>query len=226
MADETKTKEGDKGATPPPADPPEPVKGKDGEADAREHIKKLNDEAKQHRLRADKAEQELQKERDESKAFRLKLGEAVGLKPEKADEVPDAVKAAKDEADAKLSRVLLRSAFTAEVARDAHDVDDAFSIAAPLLKDIKVDLATETVDREAVKSKVAELRKSKPFLFGQPTKEVPKPVPPPPDKGGTPAPGSSNHYAHWRQLKTAGNNKEAQEYFAKHEKEITRGIPG
>lgn len=232
MPDEKqKDDQGKNGATPGDSTQDKPATGGSGDPknDSPEELKKQLEESKAHIAKLNKENEQRRKSETELKAKldaqTKTLKDALGVKE---GEQPDTKLAdAKAQADAKAARILLKSAFVAQVAKDAHDPEAAFAVIAPKLKDVKVDLETETVDGDTLKSIVDDARKKHSFLFVKPGEGAgsgPTKSNPSPDKGGTPAPGADTHAKHYLQLKAAGNHTEAREYYAKHMKEIDRHI--
>lgn len=180
------------------------------------HISKLNEESKKHRLEAKTAKEGL----DKATLRESELKKALGLG--EADPVDEKLAQLKKAADEKNSRVLLKAAVMADVGKDAHDPDAVWQLMQSDLKDVKVDLDTETVDKDSLKSKIADFRKSKAFLFnagtggaGSQQRQMP---------GGGGAPGGSNAYATWQQMLQSGDHKGAGAYYQKNRAEIIKGL--
>jgi hypothetical protein len=203
---ESETDEGKK------PDPAEALKA----AEAR--IKALNKESEKHRTRANELDQTLST-----------LKKAMGL--EKQDDPNAAVTAAKAAGEEKQKRILLRSAFTALVAKEAHDADDAFAVANAIkaldLSKVDVDLDAESVDVDTLKAKVGELKKLKPFLFtsasgsGSEDKRTAKPAA---DGSGRSSTGGT-HFQTWKQLIDQGRKQEAQKFYSENRANIMTQMP-
>ncbi len=183
--------------------------------DLKKHVAALNREAEKHRKKAKDFEEKLNK-----------LGEVFGF-GEKKDAAVDAVTATKKAAEEKHARILLKSAFVAEVAKEAHSADAAFAVAAGLLKSVSVDIENESVDADALKGAVAELKKQSPFLFQSPAQagagssKVAAPL----DGNGRPVATNGNPYLTWRGLKDANRSQEAAEFYRKNFEAIRNAMP-
>ena len=175
---------------------------------------------------AEKLKEENIKRRQENKALKEKLErqeKALAILQGKDKPDLDPLEQAKAIADAKLRNAILKGEL-AVVARDAHDPSDLMQLGAKLLKDVEVDVDSESVDRDQLEAAVAKLRKQKPFLFktavvDTDTNSEKKKGQPLPKDGGQPVNGK-NHVAQWKQLKDQGRNAEAQEYYKKNRAEI------
>lgn len=174
----------------------------------------------------EKLKEENVKRRQENKALKEKLErqeKALAILQGKDKPDLDPLEAAKSAADAKLRNAILKGEL-AVVARDAHDPSDLMQLGSKLLKDVEVDVDTESVDRDQLEAAVAKLRKQKPFLFktsvvDPDTNSEKKKGAPLPKDGGQPT-GGKNFLAQWKQLKEQGRTAEAQEYYKKNRAEI------
>ena len=192
----------------PPADPPKPPTPPEDESAKR--IKELNEESKKHRLRAKELEEENSRYK---KAFEIING--------KGNEQPDPVKLEKENADKRIRDAYLKAAFVGVAAKDMHDADFAFDAIKKELGDVEVDLDSGMVNKEALNTKVAELKKSKPFLFieatfGETPTARPAVATQPAPKGrpdGNGIPNNGNPYQVWQELKKSGRTAEAQSYW-------------
>jgi TPR repeat protein len=173
--------------------PPEPKNNETAEtveslkaqlAQKEEHITKLNDESKKHRLSAKEKSDLLEKATTREAALKKALG--LG----EADPVEEKLVEVKKQADDKNKRVLLKAAVMAAVGKDAHDPEAVWQLAQPKLKEVSVDLDTETVDSKALSSVLDAFKKEKTFLFAQPAQGGGAGAPPMP--GGNGVPGSVN----------------------------------
>jgi hypothetical protein len=205
------------GGTPATGTPATPAAGATPDA-AAEQLKRVNAEAKQHRLDAKDAKAKLAAKEAELERYKAVV---KTLDPNHKDgATPDPAAAQAAAQQTKMRDVLLRAEFVAEATK-AGVVDPVFTFNAVRgqLKDVTVDLDAETVDTEALQEKLAGLKTTKPFLFTPKVAPVttPKPgekviTPPPPDGNGAPAAG--NHYATWRNLLATGRKAEANAYYA------------
>lgn len=190
--------------------------------------KKMNKEAEKNRLENKALAEQLS-------GMKTGIAKALGLGNDQAaaDQVANGAKTAAD----RQKNLLLRAAF-AEVAGPAGalNVSDAFALAKPYLRDVKVDVDEENVDPDGLAEAVAELKKSKPYLFrgesggaegggdeGQGGSEKP-PKKKMPDGGGKPKAGGSA-YDEWNTLVKSGNKDRANEYYAKNVKDIRASWP-
>jgi hypothetical protein len=155
--------------------------------------KRLNEENKKHRLRAKQLE-------EENTSIKSALAKALGV------ETDESAKAAQDAAaaqEAKDKRLFLRGEFLAMAAKEgAHDAADLWRLADSELRDIAVDLKNETIDRDALKAKVGELKKSRSWAFAQPAQgKGNAAAAPPADGNGRPTNAeNANPYKRWREL--------------------------
>ena len=217
MADETKNpkdgempNDGDKNKQVPPQDDknkPEVVSKEEFEK-TKAALAKANREAEKHRL--------------ELKETREKLGKLFG--GEDKDLTPEQAQARIKEAEAKNARILLKSAFISRVAKDAVDPDAAFEIASKKLGGVKVDLANESVDGDALDAAVAEFRESHSYFFAA-TKGNNGSPPNKPAPDGNGQPNTKNPYGEWQALLKTNRGKEAQEFFAKNKTAIYANWP-
>lgn len=183
---------------------------------SKEREKKSRDESIKRR-------QDLKKTKAEND--RLQKGLAI-IQGKKEGDI-DPVEKAQTESKAKVSRAILRSEI-ANHAKDAHDPKMLLQVAPDVFADIDVDVDTETVDEDALKTAIDALRTAKPFLFqtkGEGDddgkgkgKNIVK-MPP-----GGPAANGKNAFATWKQLQSQGRSNEAAAYYIKHHKQIKEVI--
>lgn len=190
--------------TPPPQDK------KDEGAEKR--IKELNEENKKQRLKTKELEEKVERF---DKAIKMLTG---------TDETPDPVKIEKQKADGRVRRAYLKAAVVGAAATEMHDAGFAFDAMEREFANVTVDLETGSVDDEAVRTKLAELKGSKPFLFRGTSAPGQPPPKSPPDGGGQPAGGDP--YKTWLQLKgTPGREAEAQKFYNDNRANIFARMP-
>lgn len=171
-------------------------------------LKKVNESDKKRRLKNKELELEL-------------------AKHQKLSDQEQAVQKAQKEANAKNARILLKGEL-ASVAKDVHDPAALFRAFGDRFSDIDVDLENETVDRDALKEKLEDIRKEAPYFFKSDktepldddegdgkTKVIIKKNP---DKGRQG--GGGSEYKEWMKLKESGAKKEAQAFYAKNRDKI------
>lgn len=129
----------------------------------------------------------------------------------------DPAELAKKATESKFRRLALKAAFVDLSAKEMHDASFAFSAVERELADVKVDLESGDVDKEAITAKLTEMRTSRPFLFvAKGTQQGTQPPPPKgnPDGGGQPKGGSPRDK--WNELKADPvRQNEAAEFWAK-----------
>lgn len=190
-------------STPPPADL---TKLAEELKTAQERIAELNKENQKHRL-----------SRKEVEDLAARQKKALELLTGKSDETPDPAELQKKATDEKVRRAYLKAAFVAEAAKNMHDADFAFDAMSRELSDVQVNLDTGEVDKTAIRTKLEDVKKARPFLFvsnNSSGNNTPRPPPGNPDGNGQPAGG--NPYQQWLTMKAdplrAG---EAQEFYSK-----------
>lgn len=213
MPEEVKPNPVANGATPDvtQSGPAKSAEGAKPDADeSKTHIHRLNEEAKQHRLRADAFEKELSGIKSAFKA-------ALGISDEA---IPEKVKEIGAQKDAKLRGILLRSEITAAAAK-AGAVDPADVYRLCDFADVEVDVEKETVNSAAIEAKLAALKGAKSYLFRPGESPAPTPTP-------TPAParpslsGNGSAYHQWQAYRKADGpgSRRAARFFAENEKDI------
>lgn len=193
----------------------------DDEVDADEEPEEENETVEQLKARLKKVN-----ESDKKRRLKNKELEAELAKHQKLSDQEQAVAKAKKEADAKNARILLKGEL-ASVAKDVHDPQALFRAFGDKFKDIDVDLDAETVDRDALKSVLDDIREEAPYFFkgskNEPleeegddkTKVIIKKNP---DKGRQG--GGGSEYKEWVKMKESGDKKGAQAFYAKNRDKI------
>ena len=180
-------------------------------------------ELEEHNAKLNKENEARRKENKELKEKSDRLQRAWDVAMGKDKEVPDAAALLAKQTDNRIRRSELKAAFVSVAAAEMHDAEFAFGAVESSLGEIKVDLEAGLVDRDALKEKLGELKKTRPFLFrdtkSTTTDTTKKDVKNPPDNSGN-ANGGDNPYRQWKQLQDTGRVKEAQEYYLKNSKEI------
>lgn len=185
--------------------------------DANKRIADLNKENETRR----KNEKELKAKVD-------RLDKAFAILSGKDGETPDPAKLEKEQTDARIRDAYLKAAFVGQ-AREMHDADFAFDAVRADLSEVSVDVKTGKVDTAAIKTKLEEMKKSRPFLFvikqqgseGNTNEKKPDGHP----DGNGQAKGG-NPYKTWLDMsKTPGREAEANEYYQKNRAAIYANMP-
>lgn len=173
---------------------------------AEARIKELNAESEKRR----KANKQL----EEDAARKQK---ALDILAGKEGTETDPAELAKKATENKFRRLALKAAFVDLSAKEMHDSSFAFSAVERELADVKVDLETGEVDKEAITAKLTEMRTTRPFLFVAKSTSSSTSNPPPkgnPDGGGQPKGSSAKEK--WNELRADPMRQhEAAEFWAK-----------
>lgn len=182
--------------------------------DAKKQIAELNKENEARR----KSEKEL-------KARLEKLDKVAAILTGK-EETPDPAELVKEQTETRVRDAYLKASFVGVAAREMHDADFVFDALKGDLADVKVDTKTGKVDTEAVKVKLAELKKAKPFLFVIQTSQNNGTQQPAGHPDGNGQPRGSNPYQTWKDLQAApGRQSEAAKYYAENKAAIFANMP-
>lgn len=201
---------------PPPADPPvdlkKPAETKpDDSADKR--IAELNEENKKHRLKAKTLEEENSKYK---KAMEIINGNGA---------TPDPVEMEKKKADGRVRDAFLKAAFTSVAAKEMHDAEFAYDALKSDFADVTVDLDSGKVDKEAIKTKLVQIKKDRSFLFSMPPTQGGNPPPPPNNPDGNGKPAGGNPYLKWQELSKGGMQGEALKFYSENKAAILAHWP-
>lgn len=182
-------------------------------AELKEKLHAANEEAKKHRLEAKASKSE--KEKFE-RAWKIANGEEA--------EAPDPVKLEKEKTSNQMRKLYLKSAFVSEAAKDMHDADFSFDAVANEFSDVEVDIATGKVDKAALKTKVAELKKARPFLFAPVNDPLQKKKEPAGQAdNGVPAAGGSM-WMKWQEMQKTDRDA-ATKFYKENRKAIGESMP-
>lgn len=184
-------------------------------ADQQEHNKKLQDENAKRRNDVKSAKEVADKAKAALKAL---TGE---------DDTPDPQALEKKRTQNTMRNLHLKSAFVSATAREMHDADFAYDAVAKDLADVEVNLDTGAVDKATLGTKIADLKKSKPFLFMSDNKgsNVVTPNPKGNPDGGQPTGTAGGAYKTWRDLNDAGRRAEAVKFYAENKPAINASWP-